>query len=219
MGLPAPPTSPCHGNDALVVNSQRQRQSRRPCQLGKEATTAAYCISGLGAAWALHHHADRFDFRLLEAQGRIGGDAVTADVPQDDGTSIPFDISVTACIPALYHHIVLLMKQFGIELVDDFLSLHASDPQFMPESNFRFAFSAALIAGVYLGDMFSFAVYAMASQPELYSKIQSEADAMFADGDSTVEDVHASQDRRHAPLPDGVPTHVPHRPRCPFVTS
>ena len=74
------------------------------------------------------------------------------------------------------------------DLVDDFLSLHASDPQFLPESNFRFVFSAALIASVYLGDMFSFAVYAMASQPELYSRIQSEADAMFSDGDPTVED-------------------------------
>ena len=75
-------------------------------------------ISGLGAAWALHHHPDRFDFRLFEAQGRIGGNAVTADMPQDDGTSIPFDISVTACIPTICHHIVLLMEQFGIELVD-----------------------------------------------------------------------------------------------------
>ena len=72
--------------------------------------------------------------------------------------------------------------------MDDFLSLHASDPQFLPESNFRFVFSAALIASVYLGDMFSLAAYAMASQPELYSRIQSEADALFADGDPTVED-------------------------------
>ena len=39
-------------------------------------------------------------------------------MPQDDGSSIPFDISVTACIPSVYHHIVLLMRQFGIELVD-----------------------------------------------------------------------------------------------------
>ena len=39
-------------------------------------------------------------------------------MPQDDGSSIPFDISVTACIPSVYDHIVLLMKQFGIELVD-----------------------------------------------------------------------------------------------------
>ena len=75
-------------------------------------------VSGLGAAWALHHHPDRFDFRLFEAREQIGGNAVTADMPQDDGSSIPFDISVTACIPSVYHHILLLMQQFGIELVD-----------------------------------------------------------------------------------------------------
>ena len=75
-------------------------------------------ISGLGAAWALNHHPDRFDFRVYEAQDRIGGNAVTADMPQEDGTSIPFDISVTACIPSVYQHIVSLMEQFGIELVD-----------------------------------------------------------------------------------------------------
>ena len=60
------------------------------------------------------------------------------------------------------------------DLADDLLSLHASDPQFVPESNLRFALSAALIASVYLGDAFSFALYAMASQPELYAKIQAE---------------------------------------------
>ena len=75
-------------------------------------------ISGLGAAWALHHHPDRFDFRLFEAQAKIGGNAITADMPQDDGSSLPFDISVTACIPSVYHHILLLMEKFGIELID-----------------------------------------------------------------------------------------------------
>ena len=75
-------------------------------------------ISGLGAAWALHHSPDRFDFRLFEARGEVGGNAITADMPQDDGSSIPFDISVTACIPSVYHHILLLMEQFGIELLD-----------------------------------------------------------------------------------------------------
>ena len=74
-------------------------------------------ISGLGAAWALHHHPDRFDFRVFEAQDRIGGNAVTVDMPQDDGGSIPFDISVTACIPSVYHHVLLLMKRFGIDLL------------------------------------------------------------------------------------------------------
>ena len=75
-------------------------------------------ISGLGAAWALHHHPDRFDFRLYEAQAHIGGNAITVDMPQDDGSSIPFDISVTACIPTVYPHVLLLMEKFGIGLVD-----------------------------------------------------------------------------------------------------
>ena len=75
-------------------------------------------ISGLGAAWTLNHHPDRFDFRLFEARDSVGGNAVTADMPQDDGSSIPFDISVTACIPSVYQHMVLLMERFGIELIE-----------------------------------------------------------------------------------------------------
>ena len=71
-------------------------------------------ISGPAAAWGLNQHPDRFDFRLFEAQDRIGGNAVTVDMPQEHGSSIPFEISVTACISSLYEHIVLLMKQFGI---------------------------------------------------------------------------------------------------------
>ncbi len=39
-------------------------------------------------------------------------------MPQEDGTAIPFDTSVTACIPSVYHRIVLLMEEFGIELMD-----------------------------------------------------------------------------------------------------
>ena len=75
-------------------------------------------MSGLGAAWALAHHPDRFDFRLFEANDRLGGNAFTADMPQDDGTSIPFDISVTALIPSVYDHVLLLLERFGIELFD-----------------------------------------------------------------------------------------------------
>ncbi|WP_419857072.1 FAD-dependent oxidoreductase [Candidatus Palauibacter irciniicola] len=75
-------------------------------------------VSGLGAAWALHHDSDRFDFRLFEAREQLGGNAVTVDMPQEDGGSIPFDISVTACIPSVYQHFVVLLKQFGIDLID-----------------------------------------------------------------------------------------------------
>ena len=78
------------------------------------------------------------------------------------------------------------------DLADDLLSLHASDPQLVPESNLRFALSAALIASVYLGDAFSFAVYAMAAQPALQERIQREADALFADGDPDGEDLSTS---------------------------
>ena len=92
-------------------------------------------VSGLGAAWALNRHPERFDFRLFEAQEQVGGNAVTADMPQDDGTSIPFDISVTACIPSVYHHILLLMQMYGIELLDT-----------------RFSYSVKYRGGVYAHD-------------------------------------------------------------------
>ena len=92
-------------------------------------------ISGLGAAWALNRHPDRFDFRLFEANEQLGGNAITADMLQDDGGSIPFDISVTACIPSVYDHIVVLMEQFGIELIDT-----------------RFSYSVKYGRGVYAHD-------------------------------------------------------------------
>ena len=68
-------------------------------------------------------------------------------------------------------------------LADDLLSLNTSDPQLVPESNLRFALSAALIASVYLGDAYSFVIYAMASRPELYARIRSEAEALLGNGD------------------------------------
>ena len=68
-------------------------------------------------------------------------------------------------------------------LVDDLLSLHASDPLLMPEANLHFVLSAAVLASMYLGDGFGFALYAMASQPALYDKIRSEADSLFSNSD------------------------------------
>ena len=92
-------------------------------------------VSGLGAAWALHRDPDQFDFRIFEAQSQIGGNAITVDMPQADGTTIPFDISVTACIPSAYHHIVLFMRQHGIDLVDT-----------------RFSYSVKYRGGIYAHD-------------------------------------------------------------------
>jgi predicted NAD/FAD-binding protein len=75
-------------------------------------------VAGLGAAWALNRHPERFDIRVFEANGQIGGNAITADMPQDDGRTIPFDISVTACIPTVYQNYLQLLHQHGIRLVD-----------------------------------------------------------------------------------------------------
>ena len=94
-------------------------------------------VSGLGVAWALHQHPDRFDFRLFEAQAQVGGNAITVDMPQDAGTSIPFDISVTACIPSVYHHILLFMQQHGLKLVD---------------TRFSYSYSVKYRGGVYALD-------------------------------------------------------------------
>ncbi|MCY3921047.1 MAG: cytochrome P450, partial [Chloroflexi bacterium] len=47
--------------------------------------------------------------------------------------------------------------------------------------------SAPLLASMYLGDTIGFALYSMASQPDLYRRIQAEADAIFADGDPDAE--------------------------------
>ena len=74
------------------------------------------------------------------------------------------------------------------DLADDILSLHQSDPQFLPESNLRFAISAALVASIYLGDGLCFATYAMAAQPEIYDRIKREADALFENGDPDGDD-------------------------------
>ncbi len=75
------------------------------------------------------------------------------------------------------------------DIADDLLSLHASDKQFLPESNLKFALSAPLIASVYLGDGLSFAIHSMLTHPDLYERIQREADAAFANGDPAPEDL------------------------------
>ncbi len=79
------------------------------------------------------------------------------------------------------------------DMADELLSLHDSDPQFFPESNMSFSFSAVLLASMYLADMLGFAFYAMLTIPSLYEKISSEADALFANGDPVAEDFDKSK--------------------------
>ena len=73
-------------------------------------------------------------------------------------------------------------------LVGHLLSLHASDPQLMPEANLRFALTVTAQLSMYFGDTLSFAIYDMVTRPELHDKIRSEADALFDNGDPDSED-------------------------------
>jgi predicted NAD/FAD-binding protein len=96
--------------DRSPLGSIRRRMSngrRRVCIVGAG-------ISGLGAAWSLAKHPERFEFELYEKNDRIGGNAITVEIPQDDGTTIPVDISVTAYIPTVYHHYVTMLEKYGI---------------------------------------------------------------------------------------------------------
>jgi predicted NAD/FAD-binding protein len=74
-------------------------------------------IAGLGAAWALNQQSDKFDLQVFERNDRLGGNAMTVDVPQSKGPPIPIDISVTAFIPSVYQNYMELMRFCGIEQV------------------------------------------------------------------------------------------------------
>jgi len=74
-------------------------------------------ISGLAAAWALHRRPDRFDVQVYEKDAHVGGNAVTIDVPQRDGSTATVDVAVTVCVPKVYHHVIAAMEACGVERV------------------------------------------------------------------------------------------------------
>ena len=75
------------------------------------------------------------------------------------------------------------------DVVDGYFALHANEPQFLPETDFGFPLGTALLTGMYLADMTSFIFFYLASNPDIYRRVQAEADALFADGDPTGEDL------------------------------
>ena len=74
------------------------------------------------------------------------------------------------------------------DLADDLLSLHASDPQYFPETDIKFATIIPFVAANYAGTAMAFAVFAMFSNPDIYQRVRREAEALFADGDPGPED-------------------------------
>ena len=75
------------------------------------------------------------------------------------------------------------------DVVDAYLALHASDPQFLPESDLSLPLGAILMTSMYMGDQLGFALYWLVQHPELYERVTAEADALWAEGDPSEDDL------------------------------
>ncbi len=75
------------------------------------------------------------------------------------------------------------------DVVDAYIALHASDPQFLPESDLALPLGAILMTSMYMGDQLGFALYWLLQHPELYERVTAEADALWADGDPSEDDL------------------------------
>ena len=74
------------------------------------------------------------------------------------------------------------------DVVDAYLALHASDPQFLPESDLSLPLGAILMTAMYMGDQIGFALYWLLQNPDVYERVTAEADALWAEGDPSEED-------------------------------
>ena len=74
------------------------------------------------------------------------------------------------------------------DVVDAYLALNASDPQFLPESDLSLPLGAILMTAMYMGDQIGFALYWLLQNPELYERVTAEADALWAEGDPSEDD-------------------------------
>ncbi|MCY4155954.1 MAG: cytochrome P450 [Gammaproteobacteria bacterium] len=69
------------------------------------------------------------------------------------------------------------------DLADNLFSLHNTDPQFFPQKDMTFALTMPLITAIYMANGLSFMLYNLVTRPDIYRRVQSEADALFANGD------------------------------------
>ena len=78
------------------------------------------------------------------------------------------------------------------DVIDGYLSVHANEKHFLPETDLGFPLDTLLLTGMYLADLTGFTFFHLASNPDIYERVQSEADALFSDGDPTGEDLKPS---------------------------
>ena len=76
------------------------------------------------------------------------------------------------------------------DLVDDLLELHRADPAFLPEADLRPSVLGPFIAGLdTMAGVCSFMLYSLLKHPDVLERMTAEADAIFANGGPTVQDI------------------------------
>ena len=76
------------------------------------------------------------------------------------------------------------------DLIDDLLELHRADPEFLPEADLRAGMLGPFIAGLdTMAGVCSFMLYSILKHPGLLERMTAEADAVFANGGPTVQDI------------------------------
>ena len=75
------------------------------------------------------------------------------------------------------------------DVIDGYLSVHANEGHFLPETDLSFPLDTLLLSGMYLADLTSFIFYHLAANPDIYKRVQAEADALFAAGDPAGSDL------------------------------
>ena len=87
------------------------------------------------------------------------------------------------------NHVPSQRTEVARDLADELITLHSSDPQFIPEQNLLFMLVATpVFQSIYLGDMLGFMLFEMARQPDIASKINQEANALFDGGDPSIDE-------------------------------
>ena len=79
----------------------------------------------------------------------------------------------------------------NLDLIDDLLELHRSDPQFFPETDLPIAVVGPFFAGIETAASTSaFMLYALLKHPELFERMTADADALFAQPILTAQGLH-----------------------------
>ena len=76
------------------------------------------------------------------------------------------------------------------DLIDDLLELHRADPEFLPEADLRAGVLGPFIAGLdTMAGVCSFMLYSILKHPDVLERMTAEADAIFANGGPTIQDI------------------------------